>query len=152
MFYDQNKERYWDGSFIRKWLNGIFLQKSFDNAERVRIVKKEIRSETNSISGYNITMDNIFLLSKEEANLYFKSKEDRRLEPTEFVLKDSNGYRISFDSKFGKWWLRDTGGRPNQAAYVHVTGFINTSGEDVTSSSVLVRPALWVKKPDRSVE
>ena len=114
----------WGNSEIRKWLNGDFYNKAFTDQE-----KKSIESSNLSDVG---TTDNVFLLSKEEANKYFSNNDSR-------ICKATN-YRCEWGR--GEWWLRSTGSN----GYVYCvtnTGNINY-GYGCNSIWGLVRPALWI--------
>ena len=131
---DSNK---WANSEIRKWLNGDFYNKAFTEQEK------------KSINLYNLsdvgTTDNVFLLSKEEAEKYFSNNESRKCKATEYAVKNAAWVA---DSSYGDnagysfWWLRS----PNlhdssRVYYVFNFGFID-SFLSVYDDNGLVRPAL----------
>ena len=63
----------WESSSIRKWLNSSFYS-YFSNSEQARIIETQIRNSDNpwyGAYGGADTWDSIFLLSIEEAALYF---------------------------------------------------------------------------------
>lgn len=123
----------WKCSEIRKWLNGYFYNKVFNEQE-----KKYIKSSNLSDVG---TTDNVFLLSCDEAEKYFANNEVRRCKGTDYSMKngaykDGNG--------FGLWWLRSTG--PN---YDYGVSYVDYDGDIIDcyivyNSNLLVRPALWI--------
>ena len=127
----------WANSEIRKWLNGDFYNKAFTEQEK------------KSINLYNLsdvgTTDNVFLLSKEEAEKYFSNNESRKCKATEYAVKNAAWVA---DSSYGDnagysfWWLRS----PNlhdssRVYYVFNFGFID-SFLSVYDDNGLVRPAL----------
>ena len=70
----------WKNSEIRQWLNSDFYNKVFTEKE-----KKYISPSNLSDVG---TSDNVFLLSKEEAETYFANDDARRCKPTEYAVKN----------------------------------------------------------------
>ena len=119
----------WANSEIRKWLNGDFYNNAFSEDE-----KKYISSLSSG--------DNVFLLSKNEAELYFANGEARRCKPTDYAVK--NGAWVNKNNNRGNgysvWWLRS----PNfwNVFYVNSCGLI--SYYDVNCGNILARPALWI--------
>ncbi len=116
----------WKNSEIRKWLNNDFYNKAFSEKERKNI---------NSFDG-----DNVFLLSYDEAKIYFVDADSRRCKATEYAVKngtyvDNNGYSW--------WWLRSL--NPNDSDrvyYVYDDGSINDFY--VYNTKFVLRPALWI--------
>ncbi len=129
----------WANSEIRKWLNGEFYNKAFNDQE-----KKSIKSSNLSDVG---TTDNVFLLSGDwqgngEVNDYFANNESRRCKATEYVLKKNNWAESETDGYFW-WWLRSPNPNySNRVCDVFYGGSI--SHRDVSLDNSLVRPALWV--------
>ena len=124
----------WENSEIRKWLNGEFYNKAFNEKER-----KYINSLNLSDVG---TTDNVFLLSYKEAEKYFANDNARMCKSTEYTVK--NGAWKS-DEGYGYWWLRS----PN-LDYSNLVYRVGSLGVIVDCNCVfddsnLVRPALWVK-------
>lgn len=74
-------------------------------------------------------MDNIFLLSIDEANKYFKSDDER--------IANYNG-------EAAWWWLRSPGGNDNYAAGVGIGGDVYDGGRSVDRVRYAIRPALWI--------
>ena len=126
----------WANSEIRKWLNGDFYNKAFTDQE-----KKSINLSNLSDVG---TSDNIFLLSKDEAEKYFANDDARRCKATDYAKNNGayvdDGSIFSNGKGYGFWWLRSP-----YLSGVHVVysdGCIDCSG--VISDDSLVRPALWI--------
>ena len=131
----------WESSEIRQWLNGDFYNKVFTEKE-----KKYISPSNLSDVG---TSDNVFLLSKEEAETYFANDEERKCKATDYAVK--NGAFV-YDGSYGGeagagysfWWLRSPD--PNDGNYVYYVddgGFIGHYYY-VSDDSNLARPALWI--------
>ena len=121
----------WKNSEICNWLNGEFYNKSFTDQE-----KKSINLSNLSDVG---TSDNVFLLSKDEAEKYFANNDARRCKATDYVLKKNN-----WSDGYWCWWLRS----PNPYSSNFVCS-VNDDGSildyyDVSHFVGVVRPALWV--------
>ena len=128
----------WSNSEIRKWLNGDFYNEAFSEQE-----KKSINLSNLSDVG---TSDNVFLLSREEAEKYFSNNAERRCKATEYAVK--NGAHVA-DSSYGDnagyshCWLRSPD--PYSDDYVYLVfngGYINFNS--VFNVHILARPALWI--------
>ena len=121
----------WKNSEIRQWANNDFYNKAFDDKEKKYI---------NPFDG-----DNVFLLSKDEAEKYFVNDEARRCKATEYAVK--NGAWVA-DSSYGSnagyswWWLCSS-------HYSNCVYYINNDGDSYYYDSVdfanyVFRPALWI--------
>ena len=129
----------WANSEIRKWLNGDFYNKAFNENE-----KKYIKSSNLSDVG---TSDNVFFLSTEEAEKYFVNDESRKCKATEYAVK--NGAWVA-DSSYGDnagysvWWLRSP--NPNYSDSVFYVSYGGSLGSYYYVFYVisLARPALSI--------
>ena len=124
----------WEDCSLRAYLNGTFLNE-FSAEEKARIVPTTIKNTNNP--EYNVkngkdTKDSVFLLSLEEANLYFPDNASRA---------------AMFQHSYGWWWLRSAGLQENLAAIVTSDGSIAYAGSGVNYSNRGVRPAMWVEMP-----
>ena len=120
----------WGKSEIRKWLNGKFYNSTFSGEEKARITR---------IKSFN--QDNVFLLSKEEAEKYFADDDARKCKPTSYAK--SKGAWID-DNGCGYWWLRSPRlNYSNLVCYVINYGGVNNYGS-VCDDYGSVRPALWI--------
>lgn len=125
-YNDVLEEITWENCSLRKYLNNEFYN-SFSKSDQKRIVKVTNSNPDNPqywIPGGNSTIDNVFLLSIEEANKY-------DITIPEYVLLDT------------VWWLRSPGDEKTGAAGVYGGGIINTEGYYVNEYGG-VRPALWL--------
>ena len=120
----------WSKSEIRKWLNSEFYNSTFSGEEKARIK--------------SFNQDNVFLLSKEEAEKYFSDYDARKCKPTSYA--EAKGAFEIYD--FCWWWLRSPS--PIDSVYVYRVGsgggifdycFCNY---DVHGDCGSVRPALWI--------
>ena len=129
----------WADSEIRQWLNNDFYNKAFNGNE-----KKLINSSNLSDV---CTSDNVFLLSKEEAEKYFANDEERKCKATDYAVK--NGAFV-YDGSYGGeagysfWWLRSP--LLNYSIIVYI---VRSDGgiDDYYHVSIygnFVRPALWI--------
>ena len=124
----------WANSEIRKWLNGEFYNKAFTDQE-----KKSIKSSNLSDVG---TTDNVFVLSKEEAEKYFANNNERLCKATDYAK--NNGAYVWDQNGCSWWWLRSP--RPlscNDVLYVHDVGFFGDY-DYFDNGNFLVRPALSI--------
>ena len=136
----------WESSTIRKFLNEEFFKKAFTEDERELIVTTKIETPDNSMygtDGGSFAYDKVFLLSVEEAQLYYTDEETRQLNPTNMARR--KGMNVNPNTGSGWWWLRTMGKVPDMAAVVSVDGEINMEGERVNIISGGVRPAMWVE-------
>ena len=119
----------WNSSEIRGWLNGEFYNSSFNNAEKGVIASSD--------------PGKVFLLSKDEADGYFSSYEDRKCAPTGYAR--ANGAREKDGGCW--WWLRSPDPDSSSVCYVYYDGRIRYFGVDDSRGSA--RPALWINlSPD----
>ena len=114
----------WKNSEIRKWLNGDFYNKAFTDQEK------------NSISSFN--GDNVFLLSKEEVEIYFANNGARKCKATDYAKK--NGANVNSDNGCSWWWLRSP--NYNFVCSVNFGGIIFCNF--VCNYDGVVRLALWI--------
>ena len=122
----------WANSEIRKWLNGEFYNKAFTDQE-----KKSIKSSNLSDVG---TTDNVFVLSKEEAEKYFANNE-RLCKATDYAK--NHGAMVSSSNGCTWWWLRSP--YPNNFNCVYSVSYGgNFSFSNVICDFVVARLALWV--------
>ena len=155
----------WEKSTIRSWLNGYdascntdgndytndnFIDTAFTAEEKARIVACNVTSHDNTSSD-NATMDKIFLLSIQEANVYFALDAIRWADATNYAIQNGvevENVRLSngFVHHYGGWWLRSPGFTEEFASYVdQAPGSINDTGIGVNYDRIGVRPAMWVQ-------
>ena len=87
-------------------------------------------------SGGNDTEDYIFLLSMDEADIYFGA--DTRYD---HIIRRICGY---YGGEAGDWWLRTMGSGGSLAANVESDGDVDEYGITVSIDEG-VRPAFWMK-------
>lgn len=136
-YHDVDEAMTWETCSLRAYLNGEFYN-SFTAQEKAKIVEVTNANKANAkyaISGGNDTVDKVFLLSLEEAELYLGGFGDIMIGRTK-------------DTDEVVWWhLRSPGEAVNVAASVSAGGMIDYHGVgdfiDVPVGGV--RPAMWVK-------
>ena len=142
----------WEGSSLRTWLNGTFLDTAFSGDEQAAIITTEVVNDDNSeyqTEGGANTQDSIFLLSINEAlntNYGFNSSYSAmdaasgRVALNTAYAKEQGAYTYS-STGAGYWWLRSPGDDEGDAAIVDDDGYLDRAGLTVDLSSVGVRPA-----------
>jgi hypothetical protein len=123
----------WEDCTLRKWLNSDFYNAAFSFAQKESIEETELVNNSGAEQGTPgasyTTRDKVFLLSVDEARLYFADDAAR--------VSMYNGEVVG-------WWLRSAGSVTNSAALIRESGDVYVSGVSVSGDSVGIRPALWV--------
>ncbi len=135
----------WEDCTLREWLNNEFINEAFSSSEKSQIPTVKVEAEDNSEFGTeagNDTEDKVFLLSIDEAEMYFDSDDERICKPTEYAVANNADVEEDYGSCW--WWLRSPGFSQDSAAYVTTNGYVIESGLYVYNYYVAVRPALWV--------
>ncbi len=136
----------WAKSDIRAWLNNGFLNSAFTAKEQAGI--RTVKVSTPSYKGYKgkvfsggvDTQDKVWLLSRDEAETYFKTEDERKTKATAYA--NANGAYENDDNGCCWWWLRSPGYSSSSASSVYGDGSLDRSG--VFSSSNVARPAFWL--------
>ena len=144
-YHDKNENVKWDDCFLRKWLNRRFIYEAFSMDQQKLILKSQVTDNGNP--QFNIepgidTSDKIFLLSTEEAEQLFPSRESRQCAPTNYAkihgaFVGNNGNAL--------WFLRTSGSTNNRVAYVNTGGKVDYKGTCVVSRDFCIRPAMWIE-------
>jgi len=143
-FHNRSNGFTWAECSLRKYLNDDFLGGNFTTDESSLILETKNNTPNNVRYFTNIgseTIDQLFLLSIEEVLLYFGDNSEK------YNMARSAKY---IDDTPEKWWLRSPGGNSGNVAYVDTDGVIKTYGLHVLKECG-VRPALWLKKKNRSL-
>lgn len=134
----------WETCSLRKWLNGYFIEDAFASEEKSSIAEVTVSADKNPQAEDepqgNDTVDQVFLLSVEEAERYFASDEDRA---DKYFIPDK-GMAPVWGSA---WWLRTLSYYHHCASYVDKNGAIHSGQKDgyiETKSKLGVRPAMWI--------
>lgn len=150
-YHDIDEETSWLMSDIRNYLNGKFFNETFSTLEKALIVETPVENDSNpwfSTPGGTATNDKLFLLSLREVVEYFG--DSGQLDDPEYdswIGDDYCSARICEDASGEAtwWWLRSPGRFRELAASVADDGFIYVYGGVVSSATVGIRPALWLR-------
>ena len=147
----------WNSSHIRSWVNGVFYNTAFTDAEKRVIAKTTIGN--NTTGNYNTqtsnttgvaTEDYVYLLSYWDYydfdGLFERSLQKRYFSPTDFTL--SNNCYVTTGSSYvtatypsGKtcnFWTRSSGSSSRYVCYVGDNGYLVYSGvQDMKNFAVL---------------
>ena len=141
----------WADCTLRQWLNEGFLTEAFTEEQQAAILTTQVDNSTAQgnpawkVTGGKNTEDRIFLLSYQEADLYFAGAEARMCAPTDYA-KARGAYTKETNQTDGRacgwWWLRSPGHSGTNAARIGTDG--NRSNDKVSHDNICVRPAMWV--------
>ncbi len=148
----ENKDITWETSTLRKWLNEDFLNNAFTAGEQAAIAATTLLNKDNDddwTDGGNNTNDKVFLLSREEAEMYLASVSARIAQGTIWAQNNFMGVAGDIPPDNMQWWLRSVGYKQNAACMVFEDGTISDGSltfglSNVSIESIGVRPALWV--------
>jgi len=135
---------FWEGSTLREWLNGAFMETAFTPEERARIAETANKNIVENDFHYSEdpdTIDTAFLLSKEEAEEYLRGDNMRIARPSACAL--AKGARV--DNKGNcKWWMRSFS-EEDHAYYIDSAGKMGKRGFYIYYYDLAeVRPAIWL--------
>lgn len=136
----------WESSEIRTWLNSRFIEKTFSNDERGKIIDTEVAPTPNpkfKTKAGNITADKVFLLSTDEFDEYLEGGEYAIGYTTQYAR--DRGVQSGPISGTSVCWLRTPGESLVYVSTVSYVGELNLMGVYSYSSSCGIRPAMWVK-------
>ncbi len=154
-FHNANKDTNWEESNVRELLNDYFYNEAFSEYEQELIVSRKLDNPGNveyGIPDGEATQDKIFLLSATEAELYFPTEEERKVEPTPMALRyginsaPDTGFAYEIRTNRSWWWLRTDAIEENYVVTVDTQGRIDWEGRNQTVASGAVRPAMWVRR------
>lgn len=138
-------------STIRAWLNETFYKTAFNSLQQEMIRTVEVDNSAKS-TGYEInryscvnTFDKIFLLSREEINIYYNTNLAKLKNATNYAK--SQGLWL-FDSDWGWWWSRSACNFIGDGAYLICEdgkGGSKGSNTGVNVSNTGILPALNIK-------
>ena len=131
----------WANNTARTWLNHVFLQQAFSEAERAAILEKELITAIKPEpfwEGYRcpdeelVTKDRVFLLSQEEVLHFFPTQQSRVLP------QDDADAGIA-------WWLRNSGLHLLSPMAVFADGNYGYWAETAVSACG-IRPAVYIRR------
>ena len=138
-YEETNKIVAWSDCTLRRWLNGEFFYKAFNNQERSLIKMSKLSNNDDSS-----TKDWVFLLSVDEAGSLFADNNDRIAKYTDYAVKNNPYIGEKYEDlmlKFTHWWLRSHGNffESGSSWMVDSDGKID---EFPIHSNTYIRPAL----------
>lgn len=131
----------WEDCSLRKWLNGTFFESAFSQNEQDLI----------KLTSNESSQDKVFLLSRTEAQIYFKTDEERRVKNTKYAVEKCDD---KYYAKCCFWWLRSQTDESSWSG--NAADIVSGNGSLVEYKSVApcmrrvdapntsVRPAIWV--------
>lgn len=146
----------WNDSTAMYYLNfkeeGGVLYDAFSEEEQTSILHTTVKNSTNQL--YNVSNGKdgtyqVFLLSFEEVMKYLPWI-DRKCEPTAEAINTlklvcgENAEKDYLLNGYCSWWLRTPGKDFLSFLTVAPNGLVLFSGTNLSSTSVFVRPAMWV--------
>ncbi len=134
----------WETCTARKFLNNGFYKAAFNNKIRDFIITTTVEPANNTkyeISGGNQTEDKVFLLSIEEARLYFDINAERISRATKYAA--AKGTYNNGDAGCW-WWLRAPYKSYESFLCVSYYGDVGDTHSGVNDNKCGVRPAMWV--------
>ncbi len=165
----------WSTSYIREWLNTVFIHNAFSDAEAEFITLSKIENIGNDyygVSGGEDTEDRLFLLSTEEVLEYFPIDENiaiqgkldglnnyeisveqtkpRVCEPTEYTDAKCKAIGIDYESDGPEWLLRTPGKNNSFCISVWSDGYVSNrlSSWQADKATGLLRPAFYIECND----
>ena len=132
----------WESCTLRHWLNHDFVDVAFNDDERAMLLSVKVMAGVNpafDTDPGNDTQDRVFLLSFQEAEMFFRSDRDRVCAATAYAK--ARGAKTSRIDTC-RWWLRSPGSQPDRAAFVIRLGAIYRMGGSVLTDEYAVRPAI----------
>lgn len=167
-YHTEKADVTWEDSSLCQWLNSVFFQEAFSEAEREQILETDLETRVCEETEIVTSKERVFLLSDEEAEKYFPDKEKRCAGVSEAVWKETKEEEAETeeeqegvtdsgntpetmepavseltDSIF--WWLRTPGDRQDCAECVGAEGSVVKAGYLVMQGNFGVRPAIWVE-------
>ena len=138
----------WETCALRRWLNDDFLGDAFTAEQQQQIVVSAVMNADNAVSGTsggNNTLDQVFLLSLDEAETYLSQEAQRDAVPTAYAV--ARGVQTG-ENGCAQWWLRSPGSNESRAAIIMSSGAPYTDGlpADGSYQDAGVRPCIWLRK------
>ena len=145
IFYPERVPMYWGKSDLRAWMNGDFVQEAFSAEEQALILTTTVKNDNpHGMKGAGEdTLDQIYLLSKEEVLHFMPECADRVAYPTEYVK--AQGCTLGDALGSCRWWTRTPGARKMDMCGMRVDGRISEYGmQDVDWPGNTMRPVMWI--------
>lgn len=142
----------WENSYIRQFLNGEFFETAFNADEQAGIILYDVVNDPNPVHGTdggNTTKDRVYLPSLEEIMRYYELPPEETFydglyaQATQHTVNKGVWLEIPGSIRCW-WWLRSTGGNPQNAAEVGSAGYLSFNGTDVVSTQRAIRPMIRI--------
>ena len=139
----------YEESSLREWLNIDFYNTAFNDRQKQYICKSLVRNDVQSTleeeneSICQDTYDNVFLLSREEANKYLDATIIRQKLGTNYAME--NGLWIDKFYNCGQWWLRSPCGEDSWLVYCVGSNGHTDMRDDSAGECNGVVPAIRIK-------
>jgi len=133
----------WANSVMRTWLNTTFYEAAFDTEERnvisESVLKQEQSDKYSVYPGVNTDV-NVFVLSADEAEVYFENNKKCEMTP----FSKSQSAQPNAETNYGEWWLRSLHSNQKYHYLVNENGGVVSSGVYGRIEKG-VRPAMWIE-------
>lgn len=167
---DNDRTAYWNHCDLRRYLNGEFIENTFSNEEKNKILEVKLKTEENAEFDekeerkMSDSVDKVFCLSMGEVEEYFDFRIFKRDEdyfefatgygdfknlmgiPTEYAKKNEHWNDTNI------WWLRAYKNMKGNYSDFHNAFFLKVTEEDFVwvhdervKNYYGIRPALWIE-------
>lgn len=138
----------YDLSNIRKWLNDTFYNQAFTSVEKEDIKKTSVYTDaTPSKYTSGPVEDNILLLNKIEASIYYKKDEERRAKGTDYAKVQGLhvDQSITANNGFSEWWVRTPSYNSDYSTItIGTDGTVNGNGIIVNNTAMGIRVVCYL--------
>lgn len=125
------KQSFYEESYIKKWLNEVFIKEFFSEQERERII--------------NISLPDIHKMEE-----WFPWEIDRICEPTRFAIDDgADVFNNHIHNNSCTYWLLDTGRKPGYSATVVLSNGKIYKSAYMSARNVCVRPVIDIIRKEQ---
>jgi tetratricopeptide (TPR) repeat protein len=118
--YDSKDAETWENASVREYLNGEFLEETFNDSAKKHILKTTVEFSTESDKTAT-TEDELFFLTAKQAEQYQEILSN--------YLRD--------------WWVLDSGKEAHTAQFVS-RGVVMEYGYEKSNDNIFIRPAMWI--------
>ena len=125
------KQSFYEDSYIRKWLNEVFIREFFNEQEREKII--------------SVSIPNIHQMEK-----WFPEEIDRICEPTKFSIDSGTSvFNNHTNGKSCAYWLADTGRKPGYSSTVVLSNGKIYKSAYMSAPNVCVRPIIDIIRKEQ---
>jgi len=138
----------YDLSNIIKWLNDSFYNLAFNEAEKEDIKKENIYTDATPSKYTSGPVEyNMFLLSENEAKVFYASDEARKAKGTDYAKVQGLhvDYSITEKNGFSEWWVRTPSYNSDYSTItIDTDGTINGNGINDNNTAMGIRVACFI--------